>query len=36
VQPLTVGRRGPPVLLSLLVSAMTQVPGLPRYPLVSS
>jgi hypothetical protein len=35
VQQLTVGRRDPPVLLSLL-SAMTQVPCLPRYPLVSS
>jgi hypothetical protein len=33
---LTVGRRDPPVLLSLLLSAMTQVPCLPRYPLVSS
>jgi hypothetical protein len=36
VQQLTVGRRDPPVLLSLLLSAMTQVPCLPRYPLVSS
>ena len=33
---LTVGGRDPPVLLSLLLSAMTQVPCLPRYPLVSS
>jgi hypothetical protein len=36
VQQLTVGRRDPPVLLSLLLPAMTQVPCLPRYPLVSS
>jgi hypothetical protein len=36
LQQLTVGRRDPPVLLSLLLSAMTQVPCLPRYPLVSS
>jgi hypothetical protein len=35
--PAPVGRRDPPVLLSLLLlSAMTQVPCLPRYPLVSS